>query len=58
MMSRRRRAGNEKLVIKPKGKAKKKLNQTGKVKVKAEVTYTPTGGEPNTESKKVTLKLG
>ena len=51
-------AGKEKLVIKPRGKAKKKLNQTGKAKVKAKVTYTPTGGEPNTESKKVTLKLG
>ena len=50
-------AGKEKLVVKPRGKAKKKLNQTGKAKVKAKVTYTPTGGEPNTESKKVKLKL-
>ena len=50
-------AGKEKLLVKPRGKAKKKLNQTGKAKVKAKVTYTPTGGEPNTESKKVTLKL-
>ena len=50
-------AGNEKLLVKPRGKAKKKLNQTGKAKVKAKVTYTPTGGEPNTESKNVTLKL-
>jgi Glycine rich protein len=50
-------AGKEKLLVKPRGKAKKKLNQTGKAKVKANVTFTPTGGEPNTESKKVTLKL-
>ena len=49
-------AGKEKLLVKPRGKAKKKLNQTGKAKVKAKVTYTPTGGEPNTESKTVTLK--
>jgi hypothetical protein len=35
-------AGKEKLLVKPRGKAKK-LNQTGKAKVKAKVTYTPTG---------------
>ena len=49
--------GKEKLLVKPRGKAKNKLNQTGKAKVKAKVTYTPTGGEPNTESKQVKLKL-
>ena len=31
-----------KLVIKPKGKARKKLNEKGKAKVNAEVTYIPT----------------
>ena len=45
-----------KLTIKPKGKAKKKLNRKGKAKVKAKVTYTPDGGEPNTQSKRVGLK--
>jgi glucose/arabinose dehydrogenase len=49
-------AGNEKLPIKPKGKAKKKLNNSGKAKVKAEVTYTPEGGEPNEKSKRIRLK--
>ena len=49
-------AGNEKLSIKPKGKAKKKLNRKGKAKVKAEVTFAPDGAEPNTKSKKVGLK--
>jgi hypothetical protein len=44
-----------KLAIKPKGKAKKKLNRKGKAKIKAVVTYTPNGGEPNTESKKIKL---
>jgi hypothetical protein len=48
-------AGKEKLAIKPKGKAKRKLNDKGRAKVNAEVTYTPDGGEPNTQSKKVKL---
>jgi hypothetical protein len=49
-------AGTEKLSIKPKGKAKKKLNAKGKAKVKAEVTYTPDGGSPNTDTKTVKLR--
>lgn len=49
-------AGKEKLSIKPKGKAKKKLNTKGKAKVKAKVTYTPDGGSPNTEDKKIKLR--
>jgi len=53
--------------ILPKGKAKKKLNKTGKVKVKVKVTYTPNGtasgdliGDPSTQTKRVKLikKLG
>jgi sugar lactone lactonase YvrE len=52
-------AGKEKLAIKPRGKAKKKLNAKGKAKVKAEVTYTPTGGDPtivgNTDAETVKL---
>jgi hypothetical protein len=36
-------------------KKKKKLNSTGKVKVKVEITYAPTGGE--TVTKPVTVKL-
>jgi streptogramin lyase len=47
--------GEEKLAIKAKGKAKRKLNKKGKAKVKAEVTYTPDGGEPSTQEKKVKL---
>ena len=49
-------ADKEKLSIEPKGKAKKKLNARGRAKVRTVVTYTPEGGEPNTESKKVKLK--
>jgi hypothetical protein len=48
-------AGEVKLKIKAKGKKKKKLNQAGKAKVKPEVTYTPTGGSPNTKEKRVKL---
>ena len=48
-------AGNQKLSIKPKGKAKKRLNSKGKATVKAEVTFTPDGGTPNTEDKRIKL---
>jgi hypothetical protein len=48
--------GKVKLTIRAKGKKKKKLNQTGKVKVKPKITYTPTGGDPSTQSLKVKLK--
>ena len=48
-------AGKEKLPVKPRRKAKKKLNNRGKAKVRAKVTYTPDGGTPNTESKKIKL---
>ena len=43
-------AGKEKLSIKPKDKAKKKLNKKGEAKVNAEVTFALARGEPNTES--------
>ena len=48
-------AGEVQLTIKPTGRAKKKLAQHGKAKVKVEVTYTPDGGEPETQT--ATLKL-
>jgi hypothetical protein len=50
------KAGPVTLSIKPKGIAKEKIADTGRAKVKAKVTYTPTRGEPSNESKKVTLK--
>lgn len=49
-------AGNVKVTIKTKGKKKTTLNETGKVKVKPKITYTPTGGDPSTQSKKLKLK--
>jgi hypothetical protein len=45
-----------KLKIRAKGKQKAILNETGKVKVKPKITYTPTGGDPSTQSIKVKLK--
>ena len=39
-------AGTVKLTVKARGKAKKTLKKKGKVKVKASVTFTPTGGQP------------
>ena len=50
-------AGEATLAVKAAGKAKEKLADLGKVKVKLEVTFTPTGGDPNTETKKGKLKL-
>ena len=48
--------GSVQLLIKANGKkTKKKLNSTGKVKVKPKITYTPTGGE--TVTKPVNVKL-
>jgi virginiamycin B lyase len=48
-------AGTHKLLVKPKGKAKRRLNGKGKATVKASVTYTPTGGSPQTERKRIKL---
>jgi hypothetical protein len=49
-------AGPAQLLIKAKGKKKKTLNETGKVKLNLAITYTPTGGDPSTKSMKVKLK--
>jgi hypothetical protein len=48
--------GQAQLLIKAKGKQKRKLNETGKVKLNVAVSYTPTGGDPSTQSVKVKLK--
>ena len=41
--------------MKARGKKRTELNRSGKTKVKAKVTYTPDGGEPNTQTKRVRL---
>jgi hypothetical protein len=48
--------GKATLVIRARGKTQKKLNRTGKVKLKPKVTYTPNGGIASTQSRKVKLK--
>jgi hypothetical protein len=48
--------GETQLLIKAKGRKNRKLNETGKVKLNVKVTYTPTGGDPSTQSVKVKLK--
>jgi hypothetical protein len=48
--------GTAQLLIKAKGKKKRALNETGKVKLRVAVTYTPTRGKSNTQSIKVKLK--
>jgi hypothetical protein len=50
-----RAPGKVKLLVKAKGKKKRKLNSTGKAKVWPEITYTPTGGSASTQSMKVRL---
>ena len=49
-------AGTVQLSIRAKGKKKKKLNTTGKVKVSPVITYTPNGGTPRSQTVKVKLK--
>jgi hypothetical protein len=49
-------AGPVQLKVKASGKKRAKLNSAGKVKVNADVTFTPTGGEAKTQSLQVKLK--
>lgn len=49
-------AGTVSLKVKAKGKAKRKLNATGRVRVKAKVTFTPSGGTPNSQTKTIRLR--
>jgi hypothetical protein len=48
--------GKVKLRIRAKGRKKRTLLRTGRVKLKVRITYTPTGGDPRIRSRKVTLK--
>jgi hypothetical protein len=48
--------GDVKLTIRAKGKKLRKLNDTGKVEVTPKITYTPTGGDPSTQSRKLKLE--
>ena len=48
-------AGEVTLRVKAAGKARKKLRKKGKAKVTVEVTFTPDGGVPNTQSESLKL---
>ncbi len=48
-------AGEVQLRVKAARKAKRGLRRTGKAKVTADVTFTPTGGEAATQSTKLKL---
>jgi hypothetical protein len=49
-------AGETRLPVAPKGKAKEQLAELGKAKIGVSLTFTPTGGDPNTQTKKLKLK--
>jgi hypothetical protein len=51
------KAGTVQLPVKPKGKTADKLEDKGSAKVSLELTFTPDGGDSNSESKGVKLKL-
>jgi hypothetical protein len=49
-------AGSVKVVIRAKGKNKRKLADTGKVTVKPKITFTPTSGTATTVTRKIKLR--
>jgi hypothetical protein len=49
-------AGTYKVLVKAKGKKKQKLFASGKVKVRAVVTFKPTSGDAVHDTRGVTLK--
>jgi hypothetical protein len=50
-----RAPGRVRLLIEAKGRKQRKLNSTGKVRVRPVITFTPTGGSASTQSVKVKL---
>jgi hypothetical protein len=55
-LDRKVKTGRVKLLVKARGKAKKRLNRTGRAKVKFKVTYRPRGGKPSSQIKTAKLK--
>jgi len=51
-------AGVVKLKLKARKRAKRLLRRKGKLRASVRITYTPTGGTPRTQKRKVTFKLG
>jgi hypothetical protein len=48
--------GVAELLVKASGKKRKKLKRKGKARVSPQITYTPTGGDPNTQALELKLK--
>jgi hypothetical protein len=48
-------SGTVSLLVKAKGKSRRKLGRTGSAKLKVAVTFTPSGGDPATQSRTVKL---
>lgn len=53
-----RRAGRVKIKLVPRRKAKQYLERDGRLKAKAKVTFTPTGGTPKSVTRRITFRLG
>jgi hypothetical protein len=49
-------AGVVKVTLKPTAAGKKVLRKKGKLRQKMRITFTPTGGTPNTKTKTITIK--
>ena len=47
--------GRVKLRIRPKRRAREKLDDTGRARVRAKITHTPDGGEPGTRATPIRL---
>jgi hypothetical protein len=50
------RAGTVKLTIEGQPITQRRLGRTGRATITVRITYTPSGGDPNTRSKKLTLR--
>jgi hypothetical protein len=48
-------SGKVKLPVRTRGKKRRKLDRTGRARVRARVAYTPDGGEPVSDSKRIRL---
>jgi hypothetical protein len=56
LLGRKVKRGKVMLVVKPKGKAKRKLDRRGREKVKVKVVYRPKGGTKSTQVKTIKLR--
>lgn len=51
-------AGTVKILVRPTLKTLRKLQRTGRAKARITLTYTPTGGTPNSKAKTLVLRMG